>query len=750
MLLFGSEDPGSAHAMLTTAVAAIGGGTFLMILARKLGLPAIVLLLVGGVLFGPLVLGIVQPDSMGEGLFVLVELAIGLILFEGGLTLRPDGYRTAPAMIKRLLSLGALVTWLTAAVAARFLIPLEWDEAMIAASLIVVTGPTVIGPLLKRVRVRERLHHLLHWEAVLIDPLGVFLAVLCYEWFGQQTGGGEALLMFASRTGVGFVVGLAGGIAILWAVRRRLVPQDQFNIFSIACAVLVFGIAEAIVPKAGLLSVTVAGFTFGFARPRDVKAIQDFSAELTELLIGLLFMLLASRLELQQFLDFGLRGLLSVLAVMFIVRPLAITVCSWGLGFSWRELTFLSWVAPRGIVAASMASLIAINLEKAGAENARMVETFAYSVIVATIFIQGMTAGPLATVLGVKREEARGWLIIGAHTYARRIAAFIHDVAGDPVALVDTNARAIQAARNERLVAFREDAREVDLLDRLELADIGHLLALTDNEDLNARVCANWGEVIPPDQIFTCDSTRHGIAHDTWEFENPPIWTSLPRPSILSAELEAGETSMVVQPASHEPPEGAVRLATSDGKTLTLDTEIDAEEDDAMTLYLVRRTDQLVRCLRPELIVLKDGSCSLEEVLREQLERIRLVRPGLATEALLAELLERERSFPTLLGDGVAVPHAHVDGLDGQACAVACVREGVEFPSASADKQRTPVQLVFLVLTPSDDPKSHLALLARIARVASVDDSRAALLSADTPIDVIEAIRRGSGLSGAS
>ncbi|MHC4991771.1 MAG: cation:proton antiporter, partial [Planctomycetota bacterium] len=432
----------ASHAMLITAVVAVSGGTFLLIAARLLHLPAIVLLLLGGVMFGPELLNVVQPATLGDGLLVVVELAIGLILFEGGLTLRREGYRSAPAMIKRLLTLGVLVTWFATAIAVRWLVPLPWEQAVIAASLVIVTGPTVIAPLLKRLRVTQRLHDILHWEAVLIDPIGVFVAVLCFEWIGEKSGP-MALLNLGYRAGTGLVIGIAGGLLILVAVRRRIVPSNHVNIFALASAVLVFGLAEMVIAKAGLLAVTVAGFCFGLAAPGRLKELRRFKAELTDLLIATLFVLLAARLELDQFSEFGLRGLAAVLAVMFVVRPLCILACSWRLGLSPGEKAFLSWVAPRGIVAASMASLFAISLEQRNVEGARLVETFTYSVIIGTIIVQGLTAGPVARLLGVRRPEPTGWLMVGAHALSERLAAFVRDVAGRTAVLLDTNARAV-------------------------------------------------------------------------------------------------------------------------------------------------------------------------------------------------------------------------------------------------------------------------------------------------------------------
>jgi len=402
-------------AVIRTVAASIAIGVMLIAVARRLGLPAIVLLLAGGMLLGPAVLGdhaIVRPDALGDGLRVVVALAIGLVLFEGGLTLDLGGYRTAPAMIKRLLTIGVLVSWGGSAAFCAILGGIEPRFAMLAGAMVVVTGPTVIGPLLERLDVDDRLRSIMHWESVLIDPIGVFIAVLCFEVVVSGLSGPVAAGSLLLRITAGLGLGTAGGLALTWAMRRRLIPGDMLGIVSLATAMLVFGLAEIIRPEAGLLATTVAGLVLAITRPRQVGRIRAFKGEITDLLVGLLFMLLSASLELAQFAAFGWSGALAVLGVMLVARPAAVLLCSIGTGLSRNERIFLSWVAPRGIVAASLASLSAIAIEDRfegteGAETAAFVETFVYAVIIATIVGQGLTAGLLARLLGLQREPRR-------------------------------------------------------------------------------------------------------------------------------------------------------------------------------------------------------------------------------------------------------------------------------------------------------------------------------------------------------
>jgi len=428
--------------MLMTVVIAMAAGCVLIVLARRLNVPSIVLLLLAGIVLGPVDyvgLNIVKPEILGDGLLVIVSLAVGLILFEGGLTLDPSGYRSAPKMIKRLLSIGVVVTWFGTAGAIRLISRAPWEQCFMAGSLVIVTGPTVIAPLLKRIRVNARLHSILHWEGVLIDPIGVFIALLCYEWIINRDAQ-DAFTNLAIRVGGGIAAGVAGGLFIAWVLKRKKVPEELINIFVLGMALATFGAAEAMMSEAGLLAVTVAGFVVGLTGSARLKKIREFKGEITELLIGTLFILLAARLSLDQFQVFGLAGALAVAVVMLVIRPLNIAVCSVGVDLTRRERLFLAWVAPRGIVAASMASLVSINFAQRnatggggeavqGIADPMYVETFTYSVIIATIVLQGLTASPMAALLKVKRSDPTGWLIVGAHALGRSVAEFLSGAA---------------------------------------------------------------------------------------------------------------------------------------------------------------------------------------------------------------------------------------------------------------------------------------------------------------------------------
>jgi NhaP-type Na+/H+ or K+/H+ antiporter/mannitol/fructose-specific phosphotransferase system IIA component (Ntr-type) len=724
----------------TLALSAAVGG-MLMVLAKRLRIPGIVLLLFGGVLLGPEGLGLVQPATLGPTLNVLVAVAVGLILFEGGLTLNVDGYRTASEVIRNLLTIGVAVTWLGTALAIWLIFRPDPSFAVLAASLVIVTGPTVIQPILKRIRLKWKLHNILHWEGVLIDPVGVFLAVLAFEWVVGGAGD-AAFAHLLIRISGGLLIGVGGGLLISWLLQRRLVPEDMVNVFMVAAALLVFGATEAIISEGGLLSVTVAGLICGSRQPPALKAIVEFKSVLTDLLIGFVFILLTARLQLQQFIDFGMAGFGLVAVVILVIRPLSVWASTRGAGLAPRELFFLFWVAPRGVVAASMASLFALTLAEQGRfENPAFIESFVYSVIFATVLLQGFTAGPLCRLLGLREKDPDGWLIVGAHRIGREVARFLEQVRGVPVALVDGNRGAVREAREEGLKAFYADAREADaIVDRPELRGVGKLLAFTDNEDLNELLCNKWAPVFGRGNLYRWSATPLKEAGP--DGDGTVLWSWLPKPSMISSELTLGEAAILDREGERLKDPGSLQaLLTAHAREVLLDpgpgSRLVREKAAAIrTLYLQREADYLLNALRPERVIRVDTG-DFEAVCRALAERLAAGEPGVDAAALLREVLEREAGAPTILGHGVALPHTKLAGLETTLCAIALVPAGLDGGAAEE-----PVRLVFLLASPPDKPELHLAVMGEIARLCADAQVRGQLMACADPAEVLPLVRR--------
>jgi len=403
----------------------------------------------------------------------------------------------------------------------------------------------------------------------------------------------------------------------------------------------------------------------------------------------------------------------------------------------WRERLFLGWVAPRGIVAASMASLFAISLDKTGRyEDPKFLETFTFSVIIGTVLFQGFTAGPLASLLKLKRPAPTGWAVVGAHPLARRIARYLRECDAGAVWILDTNARAVREARAQGLEAHVEDARDADrLAERFELQGIGNLIALTDNQDLNMLLCQQWVKPLGREHVFRWGPAPNGEGRDTI---GRSIWTSLPKPSLLSAELERGEASVIqVKDPGTEGSNLTTLLAMRDGSTVRLDPGKAKVSKSGDALILRRRADYLARSVRPELVS-RIAAPDLSSLLAQLVDLVVSRNPRLPREEILHELLEREKSFPTALGHGIAVPHAYSSQLESRLCAIAQIPDGVDFRAPDGE----PVRLAFLLLSPSGDPEGHLATMGEIARLVSDRTTRERLIGAEDLADVLVMVSR--------
>lgn len=544
------------NSALWTLCFAIGAGCFLTSLSRKTHLPTLVLLLLGGFLFGPEGLNFFDPKALGDFLPIFISLAVAIILFEGGLTLDLREFTQTSVVIQRLLSIGVLTTWFGIAASIVLILKTNVSFALLMSSLVIVTGPTVIVPLLRRIRIQSRISNILHWEGVLIDSIGVFIAILCFEWV-VEGGGTVALPNFLIRILSGLFIGSLGGYLIYLFMERKWIPDTLINAFALASAMFIFGLTELIKPEAGLLSVTIAGIIVGIKKPHRLKEIKAFKAEIVDLLIGLLFLLLVARLEFYQFAHFFSQGGLWVLiAVILIIRPLSVFLSAYKTQINLREKALLSWIAPRGVVAASMASLFAISLQNK--ENPigdpLLMEAFVYSVICTTVLIQGMSSGVVARLLKLQRPAPNDWIIIGAHRFARELAKAMQGEEEPSVILLDTNPTHIRLAKKQGLKALLCDGMEAEELyeEEQSLFGAGFVLALTDNSELNQLLMQRWAEQLNREGVYgwipseTGNANPHIVGSATFEKLEPP--------AVISSELIKGNYHIETQRVSEDSP----------------------------------------------------------------------------------------------------------------------------------------------------------------------------------------------------
>jgi len=485
-------------------------------LAWSVKLPAILFLLLAGIFLGP-TLDWLKPDQLlGDLFFPLVSLSVAIILFEGSLTLKFEEIRGLASVVRRLVSIGVLITWLIMSTACHLLLNLNWPLSLLFGSLVVVTGPTVIIPMLRSVRPNARIASILRWEGIVIDPIGALLAVLVYESIVSFGQGGEishTLLVFLKTLLVGGVFGCLSGYLLGIVLRRQLLPSYLHNLATVALVLMVFAGSNALQHESGLLSVTLMGIWLANMRNVNVEEILSFKENLSTLLISGLFILLAARIDLNQLAELGWSALMLLLCIQFIARPLAVATATLGTGLNWRERFLIGWIGPRGIVAAAISALFALRLEAAGFEQASLLVALTFIIIIGTVVFQSATSRPLARFLKVSEPSPRGFLIVGANPVARAIGSVLESQ-GFTALLSDSNWENIKAARMDGLNTFYGNPVSEYADSHLELVGIGHLLGLSPHRELNALACMRYRLEFGEKRLFSLPSANQENASE--------------------------------------------------------------------------------------------------------------------------------------------------------------------------------------------------------------------------------------------
>ncbi len=470
-----------------TLALALAAGVLAQSAARHLHIPGIVLLLAAGIGLGPDGLGWVQPTNLGAGLYTMVDIAVAVVLFEGGLNLQMSRLRREQAPIRRLVTLGALTTLLGGALAAHVLLEWDWNIAVLFGGLVVVTGPTVVGPLITELRLKQRIATILEAEGVLIDPIGAILAALLLDIVLAPNAGGLASggAGLALRIAFGAVAGIAAGVLIARALRvRRLVPQGFENIFVLAMVILLFESCESVVSHSGILAVTSAGVAVGNLRTLVDRDLREFKDQLSMLLIGLLFIMLAANVRFEQVQALGWPGLVVVAALVLVVRPLGVFISTLGSEYSTRERLFIAWIAPRGIVAAAVASIVAAALEAQGMAGGTELRALVFLTIACTVTLAGVTGGPIASALGVRMPGRNGVAILSVNALGLALGDALRAEA-KPVTFIDSNPQSCRVASDRGFNVVYGNAIQESVMQRARLDALETVIGMTSNKTLN-------------------------------------------------------------------------------------------------------------------------------------------------------------------------------------------------------------------------------------------------------------------------
>lgn len=515
-----------------TLIFALGiGGQWL---AWRLRLPSILLLITFGVVIGPLLKVMnpggfwLDPDQLfGDLLLPCVSLAVAVILFEGSMNLRLADLREIGWPLGSLLTVGVAIAWALITVTARYVLAFDWPMSVLIGALLTVTGPTVIGPLLRHIRPLGRVGPIARWEGVVIDPIGAVLAVLVFEalFVHGTTDIGVAwqigALGMLKTMLIGVVVGSLVAQALLFVLRRHAVPDHLHSPVALMLVLAAFAASNMMLEESGLVTVTVMGLVLANQKRVTVKHILRFKENLTVLLISTLFIILSARLNFDGIAMLSWRGPLFVAVLIVFVRPASIFLATMGTGLSFKERAFLSWLAPRGIVAAAVASVFALHLSESHGGDGSAGQQFiaaTFLVIAGTVIVYGLTAGNVARRLGLSVPNPQGVLLASAHPAARAIAAALQSLK-IPVQLVDTNPDNIRMARMEGLPTLYANVLSETTVEELDLGGIGRIMALTPNDEINSLAAEHFSELFGKSQVYRLPprhvkSERSEVAHE--------------------------------------------------------------------------------------------------------------------------------------------------------------------------------------------------------------------------------------------
>lgn len=486
--------------------------------AHKVKLPAILFLLVAGIFVGP-VTGVINADDLfGDLLFPVVSLSVAIILFEGALTLKIADIGGHGAMVRNLCSVGVLVTWLVVTPLAYIGLDISLGLAALFAAIVTVTGPTVIVPMLRTVRPKGNVANILRWEGIVIDPIGALFAVLVFEFLmTQQDAFTHTLWAFGQTVLSGLGFGAAVGYFLGRAIRGNWFPHYLQNTAVLTIVLGVFALSNAAAHESGLLTVTVAGMILANMKNVNVDDILEFKETLSVLLISGLFILLASRIDFAEIQAVGFGAIVVIVGIIFIARPLGVFLSSFGTGLSFKELALLSWIAPRGIVAAAVSALFSLKLEEQGYEQASVLVPVVFLVIITTVVLQSLTSTKVAEYLDLREPEPNGFLLFGASDFTRALAKELNNN-NISSTIADPNWDAIKKARMESVRTYFGNPISDHASRRLDLTGIGNLLVLSPYRQLNPMVMTHF------EHEFGHEATILGLAtSDTASMESHQI-----------------------------------------------------------------------------------------------------------------------------------------------------------------------------------------------------------------------------------
>ena len=472
--------------------------------AWRLRIPAIALLLVAGIIMGPAT-GFLNPQAeFGELYKPAIALAVAIILFEGGLTLNFAEVRETGRGVLRLLVVAGPLVWLFSTLAAHYGAGLSWPASFVLGAILVVTGPTVIMPLLRNAQLGHRPASLLRWEAIVNDPIGALFAVVAFEVYlvlhGEHTLG-SLLLTFAAAAVVAIGGGYALGRALAWMFHKGHVPEFLKAPVLLTSVLAAYTLSDIVLEESGLLTVTIMGITMANSRMASLGELRRFKETVTVLLVSGLFIMLTASVQVETLRQLGWRTLLFLFLILFIVRPLAIFIATIGAGLTFKERLLVAWIAPRGIVAVAVSGLFGAALVENGVGDGEELIALTFAVVAGTIVLHAFTLKPLAGLLNLKSADRPGVLIVGGSSFADAFAEKLMELEL-PVLIADNNYRHLRKAKMADVPVYFGEVLSEQAHHDITLNRYSHLVALTDNDAYNSLVCTEFGPELGRTNVF--------------------------------------------------------------------------------------------------------------------------------------------------------------------------------------------------------------------------------------------------------
>ncbi|BBU56600.1 sodium/hydrogen exchanger [Mameliella alba] len=497
-------------------VGALGVGS--QWLAWRLRLPAIVLMLVAGLIIGP-VTGILDPASQfGDMLQPMIAVAVAIILFEGGLTLDLHRLSDAAKGVRRLVLIGAPLGWIASASALHFVAGLSWESSAVFGGIMIVTGPTVIAPLLRQARLQRRPAALMQWEAIVNDPVGALAAVLAFEVvmvLRTATSAGHAMIEIGMGVAIATVLGLAAGWGVVRAFRQAWVPEYMKVPVLFVVLLGVFALADHVLHESGLLAVTIMGLWIANAKLPSFTEIYRFKEHATVLLVSGVFILLAAGMSFERLAVLDWRAGAFVLAVILLARPLPVLAALAFTNVPWRERLLVAFTGPRGVVLVAVAGLFGERLADLGLPDADRIAPLAFALVAATVVLHGFTLAPMARLLGLTASRLPGVLIMGGSKWAVELGAALKKM-DLPVIIADPNNAHLRSAREAGLDTFYGDILSEAAEERVDLVAYEKLICASDNDAYNTLVATDLAPEFGRENVFQVKrvretSSRHSL-----------------------------------------------------------------------------------------------------------------------------------------------------------------------------------------------------------------------------------------------